>query len=48
MTEIQNSHEREVGDWERLLKSADSRFKFLEAKQPPGSTLWLVVAEWKG
>ncbi|KAI3325057.1 S-adenosyl-L-methionine-dependent methyltransferase [Xylariaceae sp. AK1471] len=48
MTEIQNSREREVDDWARLLKTADIRFEFLEAKQPPGSNLWLVVAEWKG
>ncbi|KAI8630535.1 S-adenosyl-L-methionine-dependent methyltransferase [Xylariaceae sp. FL1651] len=41
MTDIQNSYEREVDDWARLLKSADSRFELLGAKQPPGSNLWL-------
>ncbi|KAI1123665.1 S-adenosyl-L-methionine-dependent methyltransferase [Nemania abortiva] len=48
MTEIQNSHEREVGDWAKLFSDADPRFEFQGAKQPPGSNLWLVVAEWKG
>ncbi|KAI2642063.1 S-adenosyl-L-methionine-dependent methyltransferase [Xylaria nigripes] len=48
MTELQNSHEREVGDWAKLFNDADPRFKFQSATQPPGSNLWLVVAEWKG
>ncbi|KAI1427098.1 S-adenosyl-L-methionine-dependent methyltransferase [Xylaria sp. FL1777] len=48
MTEIQNSYEREVDDWAKLFREADSRFEFQGAKQPPGSNLWLVVAEWKG
>ncbi|KAI1364913.1 S-adenosyl-L-methionine-dependent methyltransferase [Xylaria arbuscula] len=48
MTEIQNSYEREADDWARLFKRADPRFKFLEAKQPPGSNLGFVVAEWSG
>ncbi|KAI1801108.1 S-adenosyl-L-methionine-dependent methyltransferase [Daldinia bambusicola] len=48
MTEIQNSYERDADDWARLFKSSDPRFEFLEAKQPPGSNLGFVIAEWKG
>ncbi|TRX96512.1 hypothetical protein FHL15_002784 [Xylaria flabelliformis] len=48
MTELQNSHEREVDDWAELFKAADARFEFKGAMQPPGANLWLLVAEWKG
>ncbi|KAI0810440.1 S-adenosyl-L-methionine-dependent methyltransferase [Xylaria sp. FL0064] len=48
MTEIQNSYEREVDDWAKLFMGADPRFEFKGAKQPAGSNLGFVVAEWKG
>ncbi|KAI6090340.1 S-adenosyl-L-methionine-dependent methyltransferase [Hypoxylon rubiginosum] len=48
MTELQNSHERELEDWARVFELADPRFKFQGGKQPAGSNLWLLVAEWKG
>ncbi|KAI1499876.1 S-adenosyl-L-methionine-dependent methyltransferase [Biscogniauxia marginata] len=48
MTVIQNSHEREVSDWEKIFELAGPGFQFLEAKQPSGSNLWLLFAEWKG
>lgn len=48
MTEIQNSHEREVDDWAKLFESASPGFEFQEAKQPKGSNLWILTAEWKG
>lgn len=48
MTEMQNSHEREVDDWVKLFQSASPGFEFQEAKQPKGSNLWILVAEWKG
>ncbi|KAI0154656.1 S-adenosyl-L-methionine-dependent methyltransferase [Xylariaceae sp. FL1272] len=48
MTETQNSYEREVEDWVELLVQADPRLKFLDAKQPPGSNLGFVIAEWDG
>ncbi|KAI8962773.1 S-adenosyl-L-methionine-dependent methyltransferase [Daldinia sp. FL1419] len=48
MTELQNSHERELDDWAKLFELADPRFKFQWGKQPAGSNLWVVVAEWKG
>ncbi|KAI1181598.1 S-adenosyl-L-methionine-dependent methyltransferase [Nemania serpens] len=48
MTELHNAHERELGDWAKLFSDADPRFEFQGGKQPPGSNLWLLVAEWKG
>lgn len=48
MLEMQNSHEREVNDWAKLFGSASPGFDFQGAKQPEGSNLWILVAEWKG
>ncbi|TGJ78458.1 hypothetical protein E0Z10_g10305 [Xylaria hypoxylon] len=48
MTEIQNSYEREVDDWAKLFAQADPRLKFLGAKQPSGSNLGFLIAEWNG
>ncbi|KAM7206072.1 S-adenosyl-L-methionine-dependent methyltransferase [Naviculisporaceae sp. PSN 640] len=48
MTELQNSHERELEDWAELFKVADPRFDFQGGKLPSGANLWLLVAEWKG
>jgi hypothetical protein len=48
MTELQNSHDRELEEWEQLFAQADSRFHFRGGEQPAGSNLWIMVAEWKG
>lgn len=48
MTELQNSHERELDDWAKVFELADPRFKFQGGKHPAGANLWLLVAEWKG
>lgn len=48
MKELHNSKERELGDWAKLFSDADPRFEFQGGRQPPGSILWLLVAEWKG
>jgi hypothetical protein len=48
MKAIQNSHERDMRDWEKLFEVADPRFQLLVASQPKGSTLWLLVLQWKG
>ncbi|KAI1380433.1 S-adenosyl-L-methionine-dependent methyltransferase [Hypoxylon crocopeplum] len=48
MLEIQNSHERELDDWKNLFEIAGPGFEFQSAKQPTGSNLWILVAEWKG
>lgn len=43
-----NAKEREETDWEALFEKADSRFKYLGAKRPLGSRMWLIEAEWEG
>ncbi|KAK7730360.1 hypothetical protein SLS53_009060 [Cytospora paraplurivora] len=48
MTEIQNSHERDVDDWASLFEQASSKFEFQGAILPNGANLWVLVAEWKG
>lgn len=48
MTEIQNSHERELDDWKQIIHAASPGFVFQWAKQPPGSNLWLIAVEWQG
>ncbi|KAK4041920.1 S-adenosyl-L-methionine-dependent methyltransferase [Parachaetomium inaequale] len=48
MTELQNSHERELDDWAKVFELADPRFEFKGGQRPAGSNLWLMVAEWKG
>ena len=47
MLEIQNSRDRELDEWRGLFTLADRRFKFVGAKQPPGSILWFLVAVWE-
>lgn len=46
MLELQNSQERELGQWEALFQKADSRFEFLGGSQPAGSRLWIIKARW--
>lgn len=48
MTEIQNSHERDVDDWASLFEQAGPGFEFQGANLPNGANLWMLVAEWKG
>jgi hypothetical protein len=43
-----NAKEREESDWQELFEKADPRFKYLGAKCPEGSRLWLIEAEWEG
>ncbi|KAK4223466.1 S-adenosyl-L-methionine-dependent methyltransferase [Podospora fimiseda] len=46
---LQNSGDREIGDYIKLFEAADERLKYKEAKPMPGSTrLWIIVAEWEG
>lgn len=42
------SRERDIGAWKGLFAEADSRFKFIGAKQPPGSALSVVEARFEG
>ena len=48
MLEIQNALEREVDDWAALFKAADERFEYEGSTQPEGSSLWMMVAKWRG
>jgi len=47
MLELQNSREREMEDWVKIFRDADSRFEFKGGKQPAGSNLWILEAVWK-
>ena len=42
-----NSKEREMGAWIKLFAEADPRFKFVDAKIPPGSNLALIHFRWE-
>ncbi|KAI4595113.1 hypothetical protein KJ359_007088 [Pestalotiopsis sp. 9143b] len=44
---MQNSHERDLNGWGKVFMTADPRFDFLDAKQPAGSTLWIIVFQWR-
>jgi O-methyltransferase domain len=42
-----NSKERTVEEWKALFQEADPRFRFLSAKRPEGSLLWIIEAVWE-
>ena len=46
MLEFHNAKERDIDDWIGLLAMADSRFRLLECKQPPGSRLAVMEVGW--
>ncbi|KAI1341489.1 putative O-methyltransferase [Xylariaceae sp. FL0016] len=48
MVAMTNGGERELLEWQGLFAKASSGFRFLGGKQPPGSALWIMVAEWTG
>ena len=48
MLEIGNAKERDIGEWGALFKQADERFIFQGARQPEGSRLSILEAEWQG
>lgn len=48
MMTLFNAREREEDDWIRLLKDADERFRFIEAKKLDVGTMGLVVVIWEG
>jgi hypothetical protein len=43
-----NAKEREQADWQALFEKADPRFKYLGAKKPEGSRMWIIEAMWEG
>ncbi|KAE8143092.1 hypothetical protein BDV38DRAFT_267671 [Aspergillus pseudotamarii] len=44
---VANTGERALDDWKGLFNVADPRFKFLNAWQPPKSTMWFIEVEWQ-
>lgn len=43
-----NAKEREQADWQALFEKADARFKYLGARRPEGSHMWIIEAVWEG
>ena len=43
-----NGKEREMSDWERLFKEADSRYTNIKAWQPENSAMAIVEVTWSG
>ena len=46
MLTLCNARERDRDDWKTLFKSADSRFYFVSAYIPEGSSLGIIEASW--
>lgn len=46
MKELQNAKERDAGEWARLFEKGDHRFFMREIREPAGSDLAIIVAEW--
>ena len=42
------SRERDIAAWKGLFESADARFRFVGAIQPPGSALSVIEARFEG
>jgi len=47
MKECFNAKERNIGDWEKLLREADGRLGIVEVKGVEGSQLQIIDVEWK-
>lgn len=48
MMAAMNAREREKGDWAILFSTADPNFKFLGARKPESSRMWIIEAVWEG
>jgi hypothetical protein len=46
MKEVQNAKERDADDWAGLFEMTDRRFVMREIREPKGSDLAIIVAEW--
>jgi precorrin-6B methylase 2 len=46
MSALFNASDRDMEAWERLFQEADSRFRFNGGRQPKGSKLGIIEAEW--
>jgi hypothetical protein len=42
-----NAKERDFEEWAALFAVADTRFKFLGVRTPPGSKASFIEAEWR-
>ncbi|KAL8737029.1 MAG: hypothetical protein Q9181_002093 [Wetmoreana brouardii] len=47
MLEFHNAQERDKASWAKLISSADSRFRVMDIKQPPGSRLSFIEVSWQ-
>lgn len=47
MNMLCNSADRELEEWARLFAEAGPGFDFKGGRQPPGSELWILEAEWR-
>ena len=48
MLTLCNARERDRDDWKMLFHEADSRFHFIGAYVPKGSSLGIIEAKWEG
>lgn len=48
MMTLFNAGDREMTDWASFFGTASPGFHFEGGNKPPGSGLWVLVAEWKG
>ena len=48
MLTLCNARERDRDDWEMLFRESDSRFRFIGAYVPEGSSLGIIEAIWEG
>ncbi|KAI2635108.1 S-adenosyl-L-methionine-dependent methyltransferase [Xylaria nigripes] len=48
MLQLLNAKQRDMHEWPELFRQADSRFKYLGARQPEGQMRWIIEAEWEG
>ena len=46
MLAMNNSQERDQGDWEELLRATDPKLKLEEVKKIPGSILDIIIVRW--
>jgi hypothetical protein len=47
MLTLCNARERDRDDWKMLFEKADSRFRFVDAFVPEGSSLAIIEAIWQ-
>jgi hypothetical protein len=48
MMAAMNAREREQGDFASLFPAASPNFKFLGARKPENSRMWIIEAVWDG